>query len=413
MKVWLAPYQLQAAVPSIGKGDFPPGYLMRVEHPHGHFGYACLQAWPTLGEPDVHQEIAWLQESQPSRKMRWLLYLALQEGEQRYLARSRGEGRDSDPVAGNAIWHNFNYSPLHHRLCRNLRELAITLAKDQEKWRGGRWHVVGPLEGGPQSFLALQREFQQEYCDDVWDGGVQTLKVKLNTEWHEFFSLITRLPIEQRLQYSWRFDFNGQLNADDYQSFCEAALRHNLRVDYIEDPLPWCAEDWRKLAECTPFALARDVWAGLMDSVAHADAAPKVASLAQLTAEAIVEEFAVAGSAADAAWENCDFLKVLVIKPLVLPHTLWPIRQMTNQLRWVFTSNLDHPLGNMLGLWWALRFYAAQGMSPEVCGFASYRQFAPTPYHQEMSWWGSRLVATQGQGVGFTDLLESEPWQEI
>jgi O-succinylbenzoate synthase len=162
---------------------------------------------------------------------------------------------------------------------------------------------------------------------------------------------IERLPERVRL----RIDFNASLTPDEF-------LRLRLpreRIDFIEDPCPYDAATWRMLRDRTGLRLALD---------------------------------------REVAEEGVD---VLVVKPAVqeMPSTSREI---------VVTSYMDHAIGQFFAA-----FVAASHRATSVCGLFTHVLYEPDPFFERVRADGSRLLAPDGTGIGFDDLLESLPWKKL
>jgi O-succinylbenzoate synthase len=162
---------------------------------------------------------------------------------------------------------------------------------------------------------------------------------------------IERLPERVRL----RIDFNATLTPDEFLQLrlpCE-------RIDFIEDPCPYDPATWRMLREKTGLRLALD---------------------------------------REVAEEGVD---VLVVKPAVqeMPAT-------SREL--VVTSYMDHAIGQFCAA-----FVAASHGITSVCGLFTHVLYEPDPFFERVRADGPLLLAPEGTGIGFDDLLQSRPWKKL
>jgi O-succinylbenzoate synthase len=74
----------------------------------------------------------------------------------------------------------------------------------------------------------------------------------------------------------------------------------------------------------------------------------------------------------------------------------------------VVTSYMDHAIGQMF----AAQFAAAHGVT-NVCGLFTHVLYEPDPFFERVRAEGPRLLAPEGTGIGFDDLLESLPWKTL
>jgi len=161
-----------------------------------------------------------------------------------------------------------------------------------------------------------------------------------------------------------RVDFNSTLTPESFQQF----LRHlddatAARIDFVEDPFDAPFHLWEKAQRAAPFPLASD----------------------RVPVPAAVE----------------------IVKPTL--HTTQRRRQ-----RVVFTSNMDHPLGQLFAAREAAAYYNAHPRQMEVCGLASHVLYEPDPFIERMACdEENRIIFPGGTGFGFDDLLDSLPWQRL
>lgn len=80
--------------------------------------------------------------------------------------------------------------------------------------------------------------------------------------------------------------------------------------------------------------------------------------------------------------------------------------------RIIFTSGLDHPLGQTHAWHAAWDFYAKHPGKIEVCGLVTHVHFEKNEYSERMQMNGMSLVTdTEKVATGFDDLLEKEKWE--
>lgn len=161
-----------------------------------------------------------------------------------------------------------------------------------------------------------------------------------------------------------RLDFNATLTPESLRDFVRRLDDATAaRIDYVEDPFDVPFPVWDKAQRELPFALASD--------------------RVPVTAE------------------------VEVVKPAL--HTLQRRRR-----RIVFTSNMDHPIGQLFAAREAAAYYTAHPDQAEVAGLATHVLFEPDPFLERMRCDGeNRLIFPGGTGFGFDDLLASLPWQRL
>lgn len=165
---------------------------------------------------------------------------------------------------------------------------------------------------------------------------------------------VALLPPDVRL----RIDFNATLSPAELERV--AATLPRERIDFIEDPCPYDPATWRALREKTGLRLALD---------------------------------------RGFAFEAVD---VLVVKPAL--EIGWPA--FGGEI--VVTSYMDHPLGQL----WAAYVAATHEVSAR-CGLFTHVLYEANPFAEAMRSEGARLLAPEGTGLGFDDLLAKLPWTRL
>jgi O-succinylbenzoate synthase len=168
---------------------------------------------------------------------------------------------------------------------------------------------------------------------------------------------IDAIPDRVRL----RIDFNATLTAAEFVRI--AATLPRERIDFIEDPCRFDADVWRELREQTGLRLALD---------RGAKSSPQT-----------------------------DSFDVLIIKP-----ALEEIPCADAEI--VVTSYMDHPIGQLCAA-----YSAATANITTICGLITHVLFENDPFIERMRIDGTRLVAPEGTGWGFDDLLEQLPWRKL
>lgn len=168
--------------------------------------------------------------------------------------------------------------------------------------------------------------------------------------------LLPKLQGHQKI----RMDFNFKLTLGQLIEFVGRVKPYVEKFDYIEDPFPFNQDTWTAFSWQfkIPFAL-------------------------------------------DRAKGNESF-STRVIKPAVDP----PI-DPSSETRYIYTSYLDHPLGQMAAI-----FAACSSKTNEVCGFATHLLYKENPFSARLKMEGARLVLpTDGYGFGFDECLQDLRWR--
>ncbi|HWB02629.1 MAG TPA: AMP-binding protein [Verrucomicrobiales bacterium] len=135
-------------------------------------------------------------------------------------------------------------------------------------------------------------------------------------------------------------------------------------IEFIEDPEPYDAARWRELFSLTGFPLALDrLPPGVPDTGGY---------------------------------------DVRVLKPAL---EICAPREGDV----VFTSYMDHPLGQMFAAWEAARYPGAQ----REAGLLTHSLYEPDAFTEAIATDGPQLLPPSGTGLGFDSLLESLPWEVL
>jgi O-succinylbenzoate synthase len=150
------------------------------------------------------------------------------------------------------------------------------------------------------------------------------------------------------------------------------------RLDFIEDPWVWNPQAWAELKSRFGVRLAGDR-----------------------------ETQSLGASELEDAMKS-GVVDLQVLKPAVQE---WP----GTKRRVVFTSYLDHPLGQMSAAYVAANTVADQNISAgvEVCGLLSHRAYEANPFSELLCVKGAFLKPAGGMGLGFDELLAKLSWEKL
>lgn len=100
--------------------------------------------------------------------------------------------------------------------------------------------------------------------------------------------------------------------------------------------------------------------------------------------------------------------EVLVIKPAVQDESIYLTHSDPKQ-RLVFTTYLDHPLGQLATAYTAAVAFKKKPVSA-VCGLLSHTAYQRNEFSEQLSQNGPAFVLPKGTGFGFDDLLKKQKW---
>jgi len=219
--------------------------------------------------------------------------------------------------------------------------------------------------------------FDEDALGVLATAGFDRIKLKagrdLPSEAKRIRGLADKMPLGMKL----RLDLNAGPGEAALESFLNDLGPEALaRVDFIEDPMPWSAGAWAQVRRKHRVRLALD------------------------------REIGRAQSASAAALTFRDAVDVLVVKPAVQRIEIASVPR-------VFTSYLDHPLGQVFAAFEAARTARGRNAMVETCGLLSHVAYSPNEYSERLRARGPRLLAPEGAGAGFGELLEKEDWKPL
>lgn len=173
---------------------------------------------------------------------------------------------------------------------------------------------------------------------------------------------------------AWRLDFNHAMHDPAVVQFLEA-LGDDVRdkIDFIEDAYPLASSPW--VNALGPFDIPMAV-------------------------DREVEEV-------------CGGFGVAVIKPAV--NEPGPIlqRALEETRRTVFTSYMDHPLGQTFAAWEAARAKQQFPDLVDACGLITHGLFEPNAFTEALGAVGPDFHPPKGTGFGLDQLLEDLSWKPL
>lgn len=200
------------------------------------------------------------------------------------------------------------------------------------------------------------------------------LKAKGYPNWGEtlrFLEACQRTAGDTDLRF--RIDFNGCLDPSAFHKFIQfMPLRLYRSIDFVEDPCPYDPAIWNT---------AREKWAVPL--------------------------------ALDKGWESATTgFDSVVIKPT---RRDWrTIANLHPDKNLVFTSAMDHPIGQMFAAYEAATARNELGDAVGLCGLCTQHLFAPDPFLERVQSPGGHLKPdAAGGGLGFGDLIETLPWRQL
>lgn len=174
--------------------------------------------------------------------------------------------------------------------------------------------------------------------------------------------------------WRWRLDFNASLDMNGVLDFWNSmSLDLRQLIDFIEDPCPYSHESWRILAD-EGIPLACDLGSDI-------DKQPDI---------------------------NQKIPHSRIIKPA---REAIPAK---GGRHYVFTSVMDHPIGQVWAAYNAALYYREQ---PEkdipTCGLCTHNLFDTNPFIEELGPLAPVITKPAGTGLGFDSLLARLDWKPL
>lgn len=184
-----------------------------------------------------------------------------------------------------------------------------------------------------------------------------------------------------------RLDFNYAFGdrSHDFEDLLSTFSPDELAmVDYFEDPFLFEDYTWARVSEKFKVRLALD----------RGDQEVKVEDT--LRDDKTIAPFAV-----------------VVIKPALEMSAPIVESAVKNRRRVVFTSYLDHPIGQLTAAYEAGEHMKVHPQIQECCGLLSQRAYLENDFSKSLLIEGSRLVGAEGTGWGFDALIEKLSWTKL
>ncbi|MCB0365990.1 MAG: hypothetical protein H6624_11370 [Bdellovibrionaceae bacterium] len=218
--------------------------------------------------------------------------------------------------------------------------------------------------------------FSLPLLNDISNQGYAVIKLKvgpnLEEAGHFLRRLISVLPEDMKL----RLDFNLTGDPESLSQWISGLGQDFLPcIDFFEDPFPYDPDQWKAF---------RDKWGIPM---------------------ALDQEL---------RWDqDLSGADVLVIKPVRNSgEDIEKCADLFGQKRWVFTHAMDHPVGRMMALAYAMNFYGINPQKVEAGGFESRPIYHPTAFDDGIFTDGYLQLGTDDVGIGFSQQLDDCEWTE-
>ncbi len=272
-------------------------------------------------------------------------------------------------------WPELGDLPLLDQL-KNLKESQLTpltthslqYALLDAEARFKELSLIPPSHGLKSHYLI--NHIESKVIEEALSLGFTHFKVKVGFDLANELKSLHLLASYLKHPHSIRLDFNEKLSYETFIAFLREARELLPWLDFIEDPFPYHSSLWHKTQQAFFVKLA-------CDRLAHeALHAPQSAS-------------------------------IVVCKPAVyLP------KQLSQATRLLVTSYLDHPIGQLCALYYAIHYAEKYPKSYIGCGVVSHVVYQTNEFSRELRVKEGSLLPPeeQGYGWGFNDLLQRQIW---
>jgi len=296
-------------------------------------------------------------------------------------------------------WEEFGHAPLADHIASlrtdkptPLANLALRHARtDAAARRAGVSLFDGLAEVRSHALFTDWTNAPRSAFEQCVSEGYTAAKLKIGRNpLREAESLNTLSDLRLR----WRLDANASLTVggeDAAATSCSAAvpggesivaflnkLTPDIRakIEFLEDPMPYETSSWLGLSEREKVLLAID-W-----------------------------EF----PSSPPPWPGAE---VLVIKPASQDAFPLALAAAHDGMELVVTHSMDHPLGQSVALWAAMRLRQRHGELIPDGGLQAAGLYAPDEFSEQIRYRGPQTIPPPGTGFGFDQPLAALPWCEL
>ncbi len=255
-----------------------------------------------------------------------------------------------------------------------ITERSIFFAHQDAQARGKGVSLFEGLTIPPNHLLVTQLESLEEAeVIAAAKADFQLIKAKVGKNPDQEIKIIKNLdPLLKALGLKWRLDFNSYLNLETMHAFLNGINQAVDQIDFLEDPIPFDLQAWENLSKTWNVRLA-------LDRIEPRDF-PKI--------------------------EQAQ-VDVLVIKPASQnPEQICALAQKIGASV-VFTSSMDHPLGQICAAWSAAQAAQKGNILVEPAGLLSQHAYANHPWMNSIQSVGPRFIAPTEPGFGLGEALKA------
>ena len=276
-------------------------------------------------------------------------------------------------------WKEFGHAPLTDHMASlgtdqptPLANLAVRHARtDAAARRAGLSLFDGLPEVRSHALFTDWIDAPRNALEQCVAEGYTAVKLKIGRDPQreaEALNALADLPLR------WRLDANTSDGIELFLAALTPAVRAN--IEFLEDPMPYESSAWYGLSEHEKIPLALD-W--------ELPATPP-------------------------PWPGAQ---VLVIKPASQDAFPLALAAAHAGMQIVVTHSMDHPLGQSVALWTAMRLRQRHGDVVLDGGLQAAGLYAPDQFSNLIRYQGSQTIPPPGTGFGFDEQLAILPWSAL
>ena len=276
-------------------------------------------------------------------------------------------------------WEEFGHAPLAAHLTSlhtdrptPLANLALRHARtDAAARRAG----VSLFDGLPEvrshvlftDWMSAPRSAFEQCVSE----GYTAAKLKIGRDPQREAAVLNQLA---DLPLRWRLDANASQDTEKFLAALSPAVRTN--IEFLEDPMPYNPTTWSGLSEREKVPLALD-W--------ELRSSPP-------------------------PWPGAQ---ILVVKPASQDAFPFALTAAHAGMQLVVTHSMDHPLGQSVALWTAMRLRQRHGELVLDGGLQAGGLYAPDEFSEQIRYHGPQTIPPPGTGFGFDQQLASLSWTPL
>ena len=278
-------------------------------------------------------------------------------------------------------WEEFGHPPLETHLTSltserptHLASLALRHARtDAAARRAGLSLFEGLPEVRSHALFTDWTTAPRATFEQCAGEGYTAVKLKIGRGPESEAKALNRLA---DLRLRWRLDVNASLTTGGESIEAFLAKLHpsiHRNIEFLEDPMPYETSTWSSLSDRENVPLAID-W--------ELPSSPP-------------------------PWPGAQ---ILVIKPSSQDAFPLALAAARAEMELVVTHSMDHPLGQSVALWTAMRLRQRHGELLRDCGLQAVGLYAPNKFSEQIQTCGPQTIPPPGTGFGFDELLAKLPW---